>query len=159
MSNKTPSQTVGPFFGIGMVDANVLVAVDEPGAVRIEGRVLDGAAEPVPDAVVEIFHPEIGFGRAVTDGDGRYHFVTAQPSASNGEAPHFDVSVFARGLLQRVATRLYFPGEAAANSTDPLLISIAADDARATLVARAFGGGLRFDIHLQGPEETAFFEL
>jgi protocatechuate 3,4-dioxygenase alpha subunit len=155
----TPSQTVGPFFGVGFTDANVLVAPDDARARRLDGRVLDGAGVPVPDAVVEVFAPDVGFGRSVTDDDGRYWFIIAEPDARDGQAPHLEVSVFARGLLQRVATRLYFPEQDAANSVDPVLRSIDDERVRSTLVAAAVGDGVQFDIHLQGPEETAFFEL
>jgi protocatechuate 3,4-dioxygenase, alpha subunit len=154
----TPSQTVGPFFSIGLTTANHLAAPDDPRARRVDGRVLDGADAPVPDAMVEVFHADVGFGRCITDVDGSYSFVVASPGGGQ-EAPHLDVSVFARGLLQRVATRLYLPEETEANAVDPVLTSIADDQVRATLIAQPVDGGLRFDIHLQGPRETAFFEL
>jgi protocatechuate 3,4-dioxygenase alpha subunit len=159
---STPSQTVGPFFRIGLVDANLVVAPGDAEPVRVEGQVLDGAGAGVPDALVEILGPA-GFGRCLTDAEGRYRFVVSKPAPLHHpdgtvEAPHLEVSVFARGLLQRVATRLYFPGEAA-NTTDPVLASIADDDVRATLVAGAGDGALHFDVHLQGPQETAFFGL
>jgi protocatechuate 3,4-dioxygenase alpha subunit len=158
----TPSQTVGPFFSFGLVDANLVVAPGDVHPVRVEGRVLDGADAGVPDAVVEILSPA-GFGRCLTDAEGRYRFVVTKPASVHHpdgtvEAPHLEVTVFARGLLQRVATRLYFPGEAA-NATDPVLTSIADADVRATLVAGAGDGALHFDVHLQGPRETAFFGL
>ncbi len=152
----TPSQTVGPFFSFGLVDANLVVAPGDVHPVRIHGRVLDGAGAGVPDAVVEILSPA-GFGRCLTDADGRYRFVVTKPDAG-GEAPHLEVSVFARGLLQRVATRLYFPGEPA-NASDPVLRSLPDDDLRSTLVAVPDDGAVRFDVHLQGPQETAFFAL
>ena len=171
----TPSQTAGPFLSIGVawLEAERLVGPAAPGALRIHGRVLDGAGQPVPDAFVEIwqadavgrFPPEApwnGFGRSLTDGAGRFQFVTVKPAAlpspEGPEAPHIDVSIFARGLLQRLVTRIYFPDEGAANAADPVLRSIADAAARRSLVAVAEpDGSLRFDIHLQGPEETAFF--
>jgi protocatechuate 3,4-dioxygenase alpha subunit len=167
----TPSQTAGPFLRLGLawLDGERLVDPAAPGALRIWGRVLDGAGEPVPDACVEIWQADAagrfsaaGFGRSLTDTAGRFRFVTVKPAAlpspAGPEAPHLDVSVFARGLLQRLVTRLYFPDEAEANAADPVLRSIADEAARRSLLAVAQpDGGLRFDIHLQGPEETAFF--
>jgi len=182
----TPSQTVGPFFHIGTDDGFIrgdLVEPDHPGAVRLFGTVTDGEGQPVNDSMIEIWqanaagryaHPEDvreelpledgfdGFGRTHTDGDGRYELVTVKPGVVPGpdgrpQAPHIDVSVFARGLLKRLVTRVYFPDEAAANEADPLLSSIADPDARAALVAVEEDGGLRFDINLQGDRETTFF--
>ncbi|TMM13030.1 MAG: protocatechuate 3,4-dioxygenase subunit alpha [Actinobacteria bacterium] len=105
---------------------------------------------------------EWGFARCLTDADGRYRLSTVKPGsvpAADGtpQAPHIDVSVFARGLLQRLVTRIYFPDEAEANDADPVLSSIADPVARASLVAAAVDGDLRFDVRLQGDEETAFF--
>jgi protocatechuate 3,4-dioxygenase, alpha subunit len=166
---ETPSQTVGPFLSIGLTWPTGHIVV--PDGIRITGVVLDGAGEPVADGLVETWqadpsgrfdHPEdfAGFGRCATDPDGRYTIVTAKPGAiGDGQAPHIDVSVFARGLLDRVVTRIYFPDEAAANATDPLLSSLPSDRA-ATLIAVADGPGeLRFDIRLQGEGETVFLAL
>ena len=106
-----------------------------------------------------------GFGRCPTAPDGSYRIVTLKPGplpASDGniEAPHLDVSVFARGLLDRVVTRMYFPDEPAANAADPVLCSIGAPKRRATLVAVPEPEGqLRFDIFLQGERETVFFDV
>ena len=184
----TPSQTVGPFFHIGTDDGFIrgeLVEPDHPGAVRLFGTVTDGEGQPVNDSMIEIWqanaagryaHPEDareelpldegfdGFGRTHTDGDGRYELVTVKPGVVPGpdgrpQAPHIDVSVFARGLLKRLVTRVYFPDEAAANEADPVLSSIADPDARAALVAVEEDGGLRFDINLQGDRETTFFAV
>jgi len=163
----TPSQTIGPFFHIGLdvPGTERLVPVEHPAAVRIEGRVLDGAGDPVSDALIEVWDASGGrFGRSATDTDGRYHFLIVKPSGeltpgAPAEAPHLNVSVFARGLLDRLVTRIYFPDEETANSADPVLSMIADPRARATLVARSEAGGLRFDIHLQGDHETVFFSL
>ncbi len=186
----TPSQTVGPFFHHALLDEDQskLVAPDHPLAVRIEGTVRDGAGEVVPDAMLEIWqadadgryvHPEdeeasppktgfSGFGRCGTDDEGRYQFVTIKPgpvlaSDERGtpQAPHIWVSVFARGLLKRAATRLYFPDEEEANAADPVFASIEDPDLRSTLVARPADeeGVLRFDIHLQGDRQTVFFDV
>ena len=163
----TPPQTIGPFFHIGLdvPGTERLVSADHPGAVRIQGRVLDGVGDPVHDALIEVWDARgARFGRCATDADGRYHFFTLKPvGGSPGqvpvEAPHLNVSVFARGLLDRLVTRIYFPDEEAANAADPVLSMIADPHARATLVARAEPGMLRFDIHLQGEDETVFFAL
>jgi protocatechuate 3,4-dioxygenase, alpha subunit len=184
----TPSQTVGPFFHYALLDEGqpMLVAPDHPSAIRIGGTVRDGAGESVPDAMLEIWqanaagryaHPEddredlpleddfSGFGRCPTDAEGRYEFVTIKPGLVPGpegrpQAPHILVSIFARGLLKQLVTRVYFPDEEAVNATDPLLSSIEDPALRSTLVAGATGdGSLRFDIHLQGEDQTAFFDV
>jgi protocatechuate 3,4-dioxygenase alpha subunit len=147
----TPSQTVGPFFAIG------LEPIPGHGELHIAGTVLDGAGDPVPDAVVEIWHPDPPqFARALVDMDGRFAFAVDKPSAAEGQAPHFAVSVFARGLLKRVVTRIYFPDEADANAADPALALVENPE---SLVAVEESGFLRFDVHLQGDRQTAFFEL
>ena len=156
----TPSQTVGPFFRMGLSTTigSHVVAEGMPGAVRISGQVFDGAGEPVPDALIETWQPE-GAGRCATDEEGHFAIVTSKP-AQDGEstgAPHLDISVFARGLLTRLVTRLYFPDEGTANETDPVLQSLSPAE-RSTLVAMRDQGGLRFDIHLQGARETVFFD-
>jgi protocatechuate 3,4-dioxygenase alpha subunit len=160
----TPSQTTGPFLAIGLpwVDGPYVVPEGTPGTITIGGRVLDGAGEPV--SPVAGFR---GFGRCPTDAAGRYRLLTLRPgrlpSADGGwEAPHLDVSVFARGLLDRVVTRIYFPDEQAANLADPVLGAITDPDRRATLIAAAepgLPGQFRFDIRLQGERETVFFDL
>lgn len=156
----TPSQTVGPFFRIGLSTTigSHVIGEGMPGAVRISGQVLDGAGEPVPDALIETWQPE-GAGRCATDEEGHFAIVTTKPAqagAANG-APHLDVSVFARGLLTRLVTRMYFPDESAANDADPVLRTLSPTE-RSTLVAVREEGGLRFDIHLQGAGETVFFD-
>jgi protocatechuate 3,4-dioxygenase, alpha subunit len=158
MVERTPSQTVGPFFSIGLCarPENEVVAPGTPDAVLIEGRVLDGAGEPVPDSMVEIWP---GWGRCGTDGNGGYSFVTRKPPASAGQAPHLTLLVFARGLLKPVLTRIYFPDEPAANAQDPVLRGILDADERSTLVAIPEDGVLRFDVLLQGERQTAFFSL
>ncbi|HEY2442054.1 MAG TPA: protocatechuate 3,4-dioxygenase subunit alpha [Streptosporangiaceae bacterium] len=106
-----------------------------------------------------------GFGRCPTGPDGGYRIVTLRPAAlpsgdGRTEAPHLDVSVFARGLLDRLVTRIYFPDEEAANAADPVLAALADRDRRATLIAAPDdGGGFRFDIRLQGERETVFFDV
>ena len=183
----TPSQTVGPFFHVGLVyeGESRLVSDADPDALRIGGVVIDGANEPVSDALVEIWqanragryaHPEdprdelpledafTGFGRCATDADGRFEFVTVKPGrvpAPGGglQAPHINVGVFARGLLKRLVTRLYFPDEDEANASDPVLSMIEDSGLRSTLIARPERDMLRFDIRLQGERETVFLDV
>ncbi|HMA28211.1 MAG: protocatechuate 3,4-dioxygenase subunit alpha [Solirubrobacterales bacterium] len=185
MPALTPSQTIGPFLRIQVPyeGEERMVAENDPDAIHIRGTVYDGEGEIVDDALVEIWqanrvgryaHPEdnreelpleegfTGFGRCATDSEGRFEFITVKPGrvpARGGglQAPHIDVSVFARGLLKRLVTRIYFPDEAEANAEDPVLSSIEHPKERDTLVAIPQEGGLRFDIHLQGDGETAFF--
>ncbi len=165
MPEPTPSQTVGPFLQIGLV-GRIGAELVPGGPVRVAGRVLDGAGEPVPDALVEVWQADGGgsyanglFGRCDTPEEGRFEFRTVVPGAVDGQAPHLEISVFARGLLKRVVTRMYFPGEAEANAADPVLAAIPAER-RSTLVARAEpDGSLWFDIRLQGADETVFFAL
>ena len=158
----TPSQTVGPFFCFGLCarPCNVLV----PGGVRVVGRVLDGAGGPVPDAMVETwqadesgqYRDDFGWGRCGTDEQGAFSFTTVKPGRIDGQAPHLEVLVFARGLLKPLLTRMYFPGDA--HDEDPVLSALG-DSERDTLIAEAQGDRLRFDIHLQGERQTAFFAL
>jgi protocatechuate 3,4-dioxygenase alpha subunit len=166
----TPSQTVGPFFSIGLPwpDGPDVVPAGTEGAIWIRGRVLDGEREPVPDALVETWQADAegryetpgfrGFGRCPTDEDGAWAIRTVKPGAGGGQAPHIAVSVFARGLLNRVVTRIYFPEEEAANAADRVLSGLD-EQARTTLVAVREEDGYRFDVLLQGPDETAFFSV
>jgi protocatechuate 3,4-dioxygenase, alpha subunit len=166
MPEPTPPQTVGPFFSIGLLwpDGPTVVGPGSDGAVVLRGTVYDGEGAPVPDALIETWQapgPGLrGFGRCPTDEHGRWEIVTRKPGASGGEAPHLAVAVFARGLLHRVATRLYFGDEPEANAADPLLASLGEAE-RATLVAEADGASAyTFDILLQGGDrETVFFAL
>jgi protocatechuate 3,4-dioxygenase alpha subunit len=187
----TSSQTVGPFFAPALLREgarrNVLIQAETTGErIRIEGRVLDGDGVPVPDAMLGIWqanahgrynHPAdqgpgeldpsfLGFGRSGTAEDGSYWFETIKPGPVpfNGErmqAPHICVTVFARGLLNHLVTRLYFEDDPS-TAGDPVLQSIPTDR-RATLLARRQQEGsmtiYRFDIILQGTGETAFFNL
>jgi protocatechuate 3,4-dioxygenase alpha subunit len=172
--STTPSQTVGPFFGIELPysDGPYVVADGTEGAIWLRGRVFDGAGDPVPDAMIETWQADPkgdfesdfrGFGRSGTDEQGAWAILTLKPGpvpATDGapQAPHVDLSVFARGLLHRVVTRLYFADEEQGNAADPVLAGLP-DAARATLIAAREDDGYRLDIHLQGPDETVFFAL
>ena len=174
----TPSQTVGPFFGVGLPfeKGEQVVPPGSAGAIRIEGQVVDGNGEPVPDALLEICQPDdrgryrkvadgetTGFGRCRTDSEGAFSFTTVKPGATpapdgRAQAPHLNVTVFARGLLRHLVTRMYFPDETEANATDPAL-SLVEPARRETLIAKNGGGVLHFDIRLQGEQETVFFAI
>ena len=167
----TPGQTIGPFFHYALPydGDSLLVPPGSPGAVRLHGTVYDGAGAPVPDALLEIRQADAagrvprvegslrrdgrftGWGRAATDASGRYAFTTVVPGGVDGGAAFFGVTVFARGLLDRLFTRAYLPG-----ASDDFLAGLPADE-RATLQVEADGDdGYRFDVHLQGEHETVF---
>jgi protocatechuate 3,4-dioxygenase alpha subunit len=176
----TPGQTVGPFFGFALPypGGPELVPVGHPDAVRLHGRVLDGAGQPVPDALLELWQPDpggavvqrsgslhrdgwtfTGWGRAATDNLGVYSFTTLAPGRRDEGAPFVALTVFGRGLVDRLFTRAYLPGDgpdaAAALAADPLL-SVLPATRRDTLVATRDEHGFRFDLHLQGEHETVF---
>jgi protocatechuate 3,4-dioxygenase alpha subunit len=158
----TASQTVGPYFHIGLFP-EPLANPDDPRAIRVGGVVTDGEGQPVGDALIEAWLPDEGlFGRTPTGDDGGYELVAVKPAPVGGQAPHIAVSVFARGLLTRLVTRIYFPDEEEANAGDPVLA--AAGEARDSLIAQPEGDRLRFDIRLQGAGdagegETAFLDV
>jgi protocatechuate 3,4-dioxygenase alpha subunit len=163
----TAGQTVGPFFGFALPFGGGadLVPASHPQAIQLTGRVLDGAGAPVPDALLEIWQTDpagaivseagslhrdaftfTGWGRAATDNTGRYRFSTLRPAA-----PFIAMTVFARGLQNRLFTRVYLPG-----ATDDDLLSSLPDDRRRTLFALEQGQRLVFDVRLQGADETVF---
>jgi len=182
----TTSHTVGPFFTIGLTRM-IQNEIAGPGVagerIIIEGRVLDGDGNPVPDALVELWqanshgkyaHPDDtqqkpvepgfkGYGRMPTGDDGKFRFSTIKPGPVPGrdgkpQAPHIAVSVFSRGLQRRLVTRIYFPDEPA-NSADYAL-NLVPKDRRATLVAKKVSAGqLEWNVILQGPGETVFFDI
>lgn len=185
--DPTPPQTVGPFFHpslLGEPWASMVNSSTSGERIMVEGRVLDGEGEAVSDAMIEIWqadpagryrHPAdagiaarerfVGFGRAGTDADGRFAFETVKPGAVAGpgesrQAPHLNVLVFARGLLDRLATRVYFDDDVS-RETDPFLLGLP-EDRRATVVAHLQPGTsppvYRHDIVLQGDAETVFFD-
>lgn len=173
-----PGQTIGPFYGYALpfADGHKLVDRAHPGAIRLHGVVTDGDGTPIPDALLEIWqadgdgkvvqrdgslirdgHTFTGWGRVAVDNVGHYTFDTVNPGATEeGKAPFIMLTVFARGLLNRLFTRIYLPEDAAALAADPLLASLP-EDRRSTLVAtREANGDLLFDIRLQGDGETVF---
>ncbi|MDX1412594.1 MAG: protocatechuate 3,4-dioxygenase subunit alpha [Candidatus Promineifilaceae bacterium] len=181
---QTASQTVGPYFRIGLIygePQNVLVNGETAGEhIMIKGLVLDAEGEPINDAMIEIWQPDargifnhpadplheqadphfVGFGRAENRDAGKFFFKTIKPGTRDGAAPYINVRVFARGILIHAVTRIYFADEPA-NSNDDLLNSI--DPARrATLMAQREESDeiptYRFDIHMQGDNETVFFD-
>lgn len=160
----TPTQTVGPFLHLALADPALRhpVAADHPDAITVGGAVFDGAGAPVPDAVVETWQYDGPFARCATGPDGEWEVRTRRPPTvptldGTPQAPHLAVSVFARGLLDRVVTRLYFAGDPA-NDADPVLSAVG--PRAATLLAIADGpAAYRFDIRLQGPGESVFFAV
>jgi protocatechuate 3,4-dioxygenase, alpha subunit len=188
----TPSQTVGPYFAIGLPwpQGPDAVAPGTADAITIGGVVLDGAGDPVPDHLLEFWQPDPGgrfadarghggpsqligfrgFARCGAEvGDGSWELRTVKPGPVPGpagavQAPHIAVSVFARGMLNRCVTRIYFADEPDANAQDPVLAHVAARR-RGTLLAQRTGDrSYRFDIRLQAPvsepeRETVFFAL
>lgn len=163
----TPGQTVGPYLGLGLPypGDSQLVGAGHPQAVRLHGTVYDGAGQGVPDALVELWQPDgagripqlpgslrrdgtsfTGWGRCATDAAGQYSFTTVAPG---GRAPYFALAVFARGLLDRLFTRAYLPHDGP--NADPALAAL-------VCIAESGCAGYRFDIHLQGPNETVFLE-
>lgn len=192
---QTPSQTVGPYFAYGLTPEQYgypMASIAGPDVarsdldgqhIRIEGRVLDGAGNPINDAMIEIWqadasgryaHPADprgsnigfkGFGRCGTgtDPENRFWFQTVKPGSVDGrQAPHINVTVFMRGMLLHAFTRIYFSDEEKANATDPVLSAVPADR-RETLIAKRIstpvGTVYRFEIHMQGAAETVFFDV
>jgi protocatechuate 3,4-dioxygenase alpha subunit len=155
----TPSQTVGPFYTIGLCRRrdDELVEPGSSGAVTLTGRLFDGQGAAIVDGMVEAWD-SVGrrWGRSGTDGEGRYSFVVAKPPAQAGRAPRLELFVFARGLLRHQLTRVYFPDEPEANDADPVLSALPESE-RQTLVARQHGDDLLFDITMQGDSATVFF--
>jgi protocatechuate 3,4-dioxygenase, alpha subunit len=190
MTKQTPSQTVGPFYSLGLTrrPMNTLITDSTAGErIRVQGYVLDGDGKPVPDALVEIWqansygrynHPDdkqekpldpnfIGWGRCAADKTGSFSFETIKPGPVPGpeqsvQAPHINVVVFARGMLVHAYTRIYFADEAV-NDNDPVLLSIKSKKRRRTLIANRDDEDrksvYRFDIRLQGDNETVFFDM
>jgi len=180
----TSSQTIGPYLHIGMawaVDPEFAGPAVKGERITVEGRIVDGDGSAVSDAMLEIWqanaqgryaHPDdtrelslddgfMGWGRVTTDEDGRFRFRTIKPGrvpGANGmQAPHLNVTVFMRGMLKQLVTRIYFSGDAA-NDEDPVL-KLVPESRRDTLVARPGNGVLEWNIVLQGRGETVFFVI
>jgi protocatechuate 3,4-dioxygenase, alpha subunit len=170
VTGHTPGQTVGPFFGFALPwdGGEDLVPSSHPDAIHLHGHVYDGAGDPVPDALLEIWQVDAagqvpqaegslhrdgwtftGFGRAATDGGGHYTFTTLRPATG-----FISMTVLARGLLDRLFTRVYLPSHA-----DAAFLQGVPEDRRSTLVARGGDDDLVFDLHLQGEQETVFLDF
>lgn len=188
---QTPSQTVGPYLHIALpwIDGPSVVRADAVGAMIVSVTIVDGSRTPVSDAMIETWqadaagrfdHPDDprgpasstppgfrGFGRAVADASGTAAVRTVKPGplpAENGriEAPHIDLAIFGRGMLDRLVTRVYFPDEPSANAADPVLGALTAER-RGKLIARHTAAGYHLDVVIQDSDpdgdETPFFEL
>lgn len=173
----TPGHTIGPFYGYALPydGGDQLVPPHHPAAIQLTGRVLDGNGDPVVDSLLEIWQADengnisqepgslrrdgftfTGWGRTATDNTGRYSFTTVEPGASHGDhAPFIAMTVFARGLLNRLFTRVYLPGDDTALTADRLLASLP-PARRSTLIASLDDNVLTFDVVLQGQDETVF---
>lgn len=173
----TPGQTVGPFFayGVEFPKMNQVAFPHSPGAIVLGGTVSDGAGAPIPDAFVEIWgadtdgtvprargtlrrddHTFTGFGRAFTDDEGHFEFWTRNPGAAPGRAAFFAAIVYARGLPDKLHTRIYLPDDEGALAADAFLASLDPAEQRTLVANRAPDGSLRHDIRLQGENETVF---
>jgi len=180
---QSASQTVGPFYRIGLIygqPQNDLVEEQTLGErITLTGVVYDGEGEPIPDALLEIWQPDangifnhpsdplqkqadphfLGFGRAETRNAGHYEFKTVKPGGRDGAAPYINIHIFGRGMIVHAITRVYFPEEPA-NKEDPALNAVE-PDRRHTLIATPEGSDgpavYRFDIRMQGEDETVFF--
>jgi protocatechuate 3,4-dioxygenase alpha subunit len=177
----TPGQTVGPFYGYALPyeKDRELLAPGTPGAIRLQGTVYDGAGHPIPDAILEIWQPDAegrivqrtgslvrdgytftGFGRSAVGNTGVYTFTTVNPGPTEaGAAPFVSVAVYARGLMNRLFTRMYLPEHEEALAADPLLSSLEPERRKTLIARRDADGGLTWDIRLQGGDETVFLDF
>ena len=174
----TPGQTIGPFYGYALPfeKGGELVNQAHPAAVRLHGVVYDGKGEVIPDSMLEIWQADengtvvsrdgslvrdgytfTGWGRVPVDNVGHYTFTTVNPGPTEeGKAPFIMLTVFARGLLNRLFTRIYLPEDTEALANDPLLASLPEDRRKTMIAMREADGSLRFDVRLQGEDETVF---
>ena len=183
-SSQTPSQTVGPYFAMGMVlePEHIMVNDQTQGErISITGQVLDGDGVPVIDALVEIWQPDAsgifdhpkdpnranfdpnftGFGRSKTEENGLFRFETVKPGAVGNSAPYINARVFSRGMLIHAVTRIYFSDESA-NESDPVLGSIPSERRSTIIAQRSADNGIviyQYDINLQGENENVFFDV
>ena len=177
----TPGQTVGPFYGYALPyeKDRELLAPGSPGSIRLQGTVYDGAGHPIPDAILEIWQPDsegniirrtgslvrdgytfTGFGRSAVGNSGVYTFTTVNPGPTKpGAAAFISVAVFARGLMNRLFTRIYLPENEEALAADPLLSSLDPERRKTLIARRDADGGLTWDIRLQGEGETVFLDF
>jgi protocatechuate 3,4-dioxygenase alpha subunit len=177
----TPGQTVGPFYGYALPyeKDRELLAPGSPGSIRLQGTVYDGAGHPIPDAILEIWQPDsegnivsrtgslvrdgytfTGWGRSAVGNSGVYTFTTVNPGPTKpGAAAFISVAVFARGLMNRLFTRIYLPENEEALAKDPLLSSLDPERRKTLIARRDADGGLTFDIRLQGEGETVFLDF
>ncbi len=178
MADLTPFQTIGPYFAVAMPAPGLDELADDsvPGErIRVEGRLLDGAGEPVPDGLIETWQADaqghyraaddgfVGFGRIPTDSAGGFAIDTVRPGSVPGpgrttQSPHLLVSVLARGILTRLVTRIYLADEPA-NQSDPVLRLVPEARRRTLIAERTANGAFRIDLVLQGPNETVFFDV
>ncbi|WP_314192175.1 protocatechuate 3,4-dioxygenase subunit alpha [uncultured Arthrobacter sp.] len=186
MSNSTklvptPGQTVGPFYGYALPydKDRELLAPGSPGSIRLQGTVYDGAGHAIPDAILEIWQPDsegkivhrtgslvrdgytfTGFGRSAVGNSGVYTFTTVNPGPTEpGAAAFISVAIFARGLMNRLFTRIYLPENEEALANDPLLSSLDPERRKTLIARRDADGGLTWDIRLQGEGETVFLDF
>ncbi len=177
----TPAQTVGPFYGYALPYAKdrELLAPGSPGSIRLQGTVYDGAGHPIPDAILEIWQADgdgnvphrpgslvrdgytfTGFGRSAVGNTGAFTFTTVNPGPTEpGAAAFIAVVLFARGLMNRLFTRVYLPENEEALAKDPLLSSLEPERRRTLIARRDPDGGLTWDIRLQGDGETVFLDF
>ena len=182
----TPGQTVGPFYGYALpfTKDNELLAPGSPGSIRLQGTVYDGAGETIPDAILEIWQPDAhgnvvqrtgslvrdgytftGWGRASVGNSGVFTFTTVNPGTTPpipgkpAAAPFISVAVFARGLMNRLFTRIYLPENEEALAADPLLSSLEPERRKTLIARRDADGGLTWDLRLQGTDETVFLDF
>jgi protocatechuate 3,4-dioxygenase alpha subunit len=177
----TPGQTVGPFYGYALPyeKDRELLAPGSRDSIRLQGTVYDGAGHPIPDAILEIWQPDsegnivsrtgslvrdgytfTGWGRCAVGNSGVYTFTTVNPGPTKpGAAAFISVAVFARGLMNRLFTRIYLPENEEALAKDPLLSSVDPERRKTLIARRDADGGLTFDIRLQGEGETVFLDF
>ena len=171
---QTPSQTVGPYFAYGLTPeqygfdfkalvSNELIDPMHPDVIHLSGRVFDGNGEVIPDALVELWHCDEGtksFGRCGTGTfpENQFRFAALKPKSVGDHAPYFTLILSMRGQLIHSYTRIYFEDELDANQKDPVLLLVP-EDRRNTLMAKKTKLGYTFDVHMQGPTETVFFDI
>jgi protocatechuate 3,4-dioxygenase alpha subunit len=177
----TPGQTVGPFYGYALPyeKDNELLAPGSAGSIRLQGTVYDGSGEAIPDAILEIWQPDAdgrivqrtgslvrdgytftGWGRSAVGNSGAFTFTTVNPGPTKaGAAPFISVAVFARGLMNRLFTRIYLPENEEALAKDPLLSSLDPERRKTLIARRDSDGGLTWDVRLQGEGETVFLDF